>query len=130
MVTKIILDTNFLLIPFTQKVDIFEEIRRIILDKYHIFIIDKTIDEINKIIDTQSGKDKQAAKFALALIAKKRPTMIKTGKNDNNVDKEIINLLKNDDYIIATQDKALKELLKKLNKRMIVLRQRSHLAII
>lgn len=130
MVTKIILDTNFLLIPFTLKVDIFEEIRRIIHDQYHISIIDKTLDELKDIMENQTGKNKQAAKFALAIIAKKRPHMIITGKNNNNVDMEIINLLKNHDYIIATQDKELKALLKKLNKKIIVLRQKTHLAII
>ena len=130
MIKKIILDTNFLLIPLTQRVDIFEEIERIIIDKYQIFIIDKTIPELKNIIEKQSGKDKLAAKFAMDLIAKKRPIMIKTCKNENNVDKEIIELLKNDDYIIATQDKELKTLLKKLNKRMIVLRQKRHLALV
>ena len=130
MIKKIILDTNFLLIPITQKVDIFTEIDNIIHDEYQLYIIDKTIEELNNIIEKQSGKDKQAAKFALDLIAKKQPTIIETEKNDNHVDKEIINILKKEDYIIATQDKELRAILRKLNKNTIVLRQKSYLKLI
>ena len=53
---KIILDTNFLMIPFTLKVDIFLEIDRVIIDEYRLYIIDKTIDELDNIIEKQSGK--------------------------------------------------------------------------
>ena len=68
---KIILDTNFLLIPGTLKVDIFEEIKRICDFKYTLHIIDKTVDELKKITETQRGKYKTAAKLALMLIKKK-----------------------------------------------------------
>ena len=43
---KIILDTNFLLIPAQFKVDIFDEIDRIMIEKYQLFVLDKTIDEL------------------------------------------------------------------------------------
>ena len=42
---KIILDTNFLMIPSMFKVDIFSEIERICDFKYELCIVDKTLDE-------------------------------------------------------------------------------------
>ncbi|MCK5283022.1 MAG: hypothetical protein KAK00_06440 [Nanoarchaeota archaeon] len=126
---KIILDTNFLMIPFTLKVDIFLEIDRVIIDEYRLYIIDKTIDELDNIIEKQSGKQKQAAKFALELIRKKKISKIKTETNNNDVDHEIISLLEKQDYIIATQDKLLKAKIRELNKKIIVLRQKRYLAV-
>lgn len=129
MTQKIILDTNFLLIPFTLKVDIFSEIGRIIDDKYKLYIIDKTINELDNIIKKKSGKTKQAAKFAKELIKKKKIRKIKTEDNNNNVDTEILNLVKQEDYITATQDKILKAKLKQLNKKIIILRQKNYLLL-
>ena len=57
---------------FDFKVDIFEQIRDVANFKYELYILDKTIDELNKIITTGSGKSKEAAKFALTLIEQKK----------------------------------------------------------
>ena len=71
-VKKIILDTNFLLVPFQFNVDIFSEIERICDFQYSIFILDTTVDELKKVMAEQKGKHKEQAKAALSLI------MIKT----------------------------------------------------
>jgi len=46
---KIILDTNFLLIPAQFKVDIFSEIDRICSFTYSLFVLDKSVEELKKI---------------------------------------------------------------------------------
>jgi len=120
---KIILDTNFLLIPHNFKVDIFSEISRIIDDSYELFIIDKTIDELRKIVSTGKGKDKKAAEIGLELIEKKG---IKRIISESYVDKAIISIA-GSDYIVATQDADLK---RKLKCRKIVLRQKNHLELL
>ena len=71
MTKKIILDTNFLLIPAQFKVDIFSEIVRIADFSYELFIIDKTLDELKKITETQKVKDRFAANLALQLLKAK-----------------------------------------------------------
>ena len=55
---KIILDTNFLLIPPTLKIDIFSEIEKIMGEPYRLYILDMSIDELNNISKTQKGKSK------------------------------------------------------------------------
>ena len=69
---KIIFDTNFLLIPGSFKVDIFSEIKRIIDEPYELFIVDKTYDELNNIIENQKGKYKEYASIALKLVKQKK----------------------------------------------------------
>lgn len=117
---KIILDTNFLLIPAQFKVDIFSEIERIINDKYQLFILKGTVDELNKIIEKRK-KGKSAAKLALKLIKAKGLKILDI--NQKPVDKILINLSK--EYIIATQDKELK---KKI-KSKIILRKKQYLEL-
>lgn len=117
MITKkrIILDTNFLLIPSQFNVDIFAEIERIADFNYELCIFDKTIYELNKIINEQKGKHKLSAKLALAIIKIKKIKVLKSPAG--NVD-EILE--KQKDAVIATSDKGLINKLK--NKRIKVIR--------
>ena len=118
---KVLFDTNFLLIPGQFKVDIFKEIDRIIDEKYEIFVVDKTLEELEKLIKGNKEKDKKAAKLAKQLIKKNKVKIINT--QGKNVD-EIIIKIKDKDTIVATQDK---ELRKKLKGDVIVLRQKKYL---
>ncbi len=122
---KIILDTNFLLIPSQFKIDIFSEIERICSFKYNLFIIDKTIDELKNIIKLQKGKNKEAAKIALLLIENKKIKKIKTSEN---LDVDGL-LLKQKDVITATQDIGLKRKLRQNNIQIISLRQKKYLVL-
>ncbi len=126
---KIILDTNFLLIPALFKVDIFEEIKRICDFQYELCVLDKTLDELEKVIQTtKKGKDKEAAKLAMGLIKSKHINIIET-ESIKNVDDLILDLLNQGDYIVATQDKALKDKIRAKNAQIIVLRQKNHLKL-
>ena len=122
---KIILDTNFLLIPSQFNIDIFREIDRIILEKYKLYIIDKTINELNKIIKgkKQKQKNRSAAKLALQLIKVKKVNILRT-KQDLNVD-DILASIKG--YIIATQDIALK---RRIKSQKIILRAKKKLVLV
>jgi len=122
---KIILDTNFLMIPCKFKVDIFSEIKRICDFKHDVFVLDKTIDELKKIIKLQKGKNKEAAKIALLLVKNKKIRKIETNEN---LDVDGI-LLKQKGAVIATQDIELKRKLKKKSIRTISLRQRKYLVL-
>tara|TARA_Y100000310_G_scaffold345727_1_gene468909 strand:+ start:16581 stop:16964 length:384 start_codon:yes stop_codon:yes gene_type:complete len=124
---KIILDTNFLLIPSQFKVDIFEEIKRIMTSPYKLYIIDKTLDELENIIKLQPIKQRIHAKIAKQLIKVYKPIIIKTKKN-KNVDNLIINIVTKD-HIVATQDMELKRFLKEKKIPLIFLRQKQFLQL-
>ncbi|MBU2633865.1 MAG: hypothetical protein KJ674_01325 [Nanoarchaeota archaeon] len=109
----IILDTNFLLIPYNYKIDIFTEIERICHFKYQLSILDKTLDELKKL---------KGEKFTLNLIKQKNIKVIKT-KTTKYVD----DILKVSEDIIATDDKPLIKQIK--NKPLIILRQKKYLEL-
>ena len=123
----IILDTNFLLIPAQFKVDIFSEIDRICHFSYELAILDKTIEELDKIIKEQKGRDKEAAKLALQLLKKKGLKMIPTA-SQKSAD-EILIELADKDTIIATQDSAVKRAVRQKLAKVIFLKNKKYLVI-
>jgi hypothetical protein len=123
----VILDTNFLMIPASLKVDIFTELDRICNFQYEVFIVDKTIDELAKIQKEQKGKYKKEAQVAMALIGQRKINALKTP--DGHADDLILDLAKEKDYIVATQDTAFKKKLKENNIPIIFLRQKKYLIL-
>ncbi|HLD05312.1 MAG TPA: hypothetical protein VJG90_06350 [Candidatus Nanoarchaeia archaeon] len=119
----VVLDTNFLLIPELYRVDIFAGIQELMNEPYELCIMDKTIDELNKIVQTAKTKDKEAAKLALQLIKQKD---LKRLPCSDTVDECILNGPV--DYA-ATQDRDLKRALKAKGVKIITLRQKNYLKV-
>ena len=126
---KILLDTNFLMICFQFNVDIFTQIDKISTFKYKIFILDKTLQELKKIVERQKGKNRDSARIALKLISIKGIQVINT-KSDEKTDDNILDVASKDDFIVATQDKDLKRKLVNQGCKVIVLKQKKVLAFI
>ncbi|MDP3765171.1 MAG: hypothetical protein Q8R04_01535 [Nanoarchaeota archaeon] len=124
---RIIIDTNFLLIPYKFKVDIFSEFSRVCTFNYELFIFEQSIDELKSIIEKQSGKSKKAAQFALKLIKLKNIGIIKSGQKD--VDSLILESL-TEDTLIATQDINLKREILKKGTSVIIIRQTKYLQLV
>jgi len=124
---RIIIDTNFLMIPSQFKVDIFSEIERICNFNYKLCIFEQTIAELENIAKKQAGKEKRAAQFALQLIKLKKIGIISSEQRD--VDSLI---LENTDRntIVATQDLHLKRELLRRGYNVIILRQKKYLEIV
>ena len=123
---KIILDTNALMAIAEFKIDIFSEIKRIMQHPYELFILDKTIMELNKIIEEQKGKDKVAAKLALQLIEGK-VNLIKT---DAGLVDDLIVELADENTFVCTQDMVLKQRLKAKKIAIICMRQQQYLCLV
>ena len=124
---KIIIDTNFLMIPIQFRVDIFSEIDRICNFNYKLYIFDKSIDELKNIVKKQAVKNRKAAQFALKLVKLKNIGIIKSEKE--NVDALILNNL-GEDTIVATQDLLLKKKLLEKGASVIILRQKKYLQLV
>jgi len=118
---KVILDTNFLMIPYQFKVDIFSELDRI--GPFKLFVLDKTVKELEKLAEHEKGKNKLAARLALTFIKAKALNII-TALQDEYADEALVRLSK-EGYTIATQDI---ELQKKIKKK-IILRQKKYLEL-
>jgi hypothetical protein len=122
---RIILDTNFLTIPYQFNIDVFEEIERIIEEDYELVTLDCVVEELKRMMESK-GKDAVAARVALELIKKKNVKVIKT--KEKKVDNTIIKLA-DKNTIVATNDKGLRKKLKNKNVKVLYLRSKKRLAI-
>ncbi|MBI2541743.1 DUF188 domain-containing protein [Candidatus Woesearchaeota archaeon] len=123
---KIILDTNFLMIPAQFRVDIFSEIERICKFNYRLLIFEESISELEKIIQ-KGGRNKMAAKLALKLIKLKNLETIKSEKKD--ADSLILESAGKGTFV-ATQDMLLKKALLNKGASVIILRQKKYLQLV
>ena len=123
---KIILDTNFLMIPLQFKVDVFSEIDRICDFKYELVTIPEVVEELTRLSEKGSGKNHRAARAALELIKKHGVAEKKYRKIFKTADEAILNIA-DENSIVATQDRILRKKLKQKKIRLIILRQKKHL---
>ena len=124
---KIILDTNFLLIPERFKVNIFEELDIVVEEKYELIVPEGVVNELKRLAE-RKGKDGRAARVALVLMEKKKIKILKT--KEDSVDKAIKELAKRfKNCAVATLDSKLKKDLLMEGKKVIYLRAKKYLVL-
>ena len=115
---RIILDTDFLLQCVRWKVDLFGELERLFpASKIQICVFDRTLQEL---------EGKKDSKLATAFT--KRMTILES-KSELPVDDLLLEHGQQEKTAIATQDKALKEKLKKVVIPIITIRKQRYLVI-
>lgn len=120
---KVILDTNFLTIPYQFSIDIFDKIKDLVRGEYEIIVLDGTVRELKNLSNKKGGRS-LAAKVGLELIEKRELKVLET--ENGNVDDEIVDL-SDDKTIVATNDKELIKRLKHKNVKIIYLRGKNRL---
>src|SRR3989344_5874823 len=126
MPIKIYLDTTFLLIPAQFKVDIFEEIERLMDKPYELYVFDKSLKELED-LEKKGGKLKQEVKLTKILLKSKALNIVPLPFGAKTVDEGLLSLT---DSIVATKDMALKRQLAAKHTKMIVLRQKKYLMMV
>ena len=115
----VILDTDFILRAVKNNIDINTDIKSIVPYKCEIAVFDSTFDEL---------KNKPLSKIAVDYIKKYK---ILKNSERKPVDELIIELVdRKKDVIIATQDRKLKEKLKKRKIPVITIRQQKYLVFL
>jgi len=115
---RILLDTDFLLQCVRWRIDLFSELERLFADtNIQICVFDRTLEEL------QGKKDS-----TLALAFTKRMQTITTNSTAP-VDDLLLEHGKAPNTAVATQDKALKEKLKKADIPVITIRKQRYLVI-
>jgi uncharacterized protein len=124
---RIVLDTNFLMIPSQFKVDIFTEIKRLITEPYELCVFEATVSELEVLCKSQK-KDAIHAKVAFKLIKQKNLKRLPNSNNESYADNLILESVTNQD-IVCTQDQALRRLLKHKHDgiRFITLKSKMYL---
>ena len=115
----VILDTDFILNALENHIDIENSIKTLCPYKVKIAIMDKTLNELENKIFSEIAK-RIVTKFAI----------IKT-KENKTVDDLIVDYAnKEKNIIVATQDRDLKERLKKGKTELITIRQQKQVILV
>ncbi len=126
---KVLLDTNFILIPFTLRVDIFSLFReKDPRSQFHI--LDRSVEELGYLSKKGTRKDKEAAKMAIQACQKLNIAIIKTESAEEsfkNVDQVLVTVAEKNGFSVATQDKELQKELRKAKIRVYFLRQKKYI---
>lgn len=109
MIKKIIVDTNAWMAVYEFNLDLLSALRENLDFSYKLYVLQSTLDELKKIISEQRGKFKQAALLSLGLIKDKKIEII---NEIGNAD-DLLVVYSKKDYLILTQDRELKDRLKK-----------------
>ena len=124
MTLRILLDTNFLLDMIRYKVDFssFDNLE----EKVDLFISSETLREIKSVANRKTKKGRLAL-MALKLIESQKIKVVQSLKKV--VDEDLLALAKKEGFIVATNDKDLKEKLKKENVRIAYLRNKKKIEV-
>ncbi|MFH0859742.1 MAG: nucleotide-binding protein [Candidatus Altiarchaeota archaeon] len=113
---RVLFDTNFLMLPHTNKIDIFSGIQDIISDAEFI-TLSGIVDELKKLAAGRGG-DAAAASVGIKLIEKENVKII---DSEGHVDDAIREYASKNEVVICTNDKVLRGRLRKEGTAVITL---------
>ena len=117
---QVLIDTNFLFIPFRFKIDIFTEIGNIV-GSYEPVISNIIVKELEGLA-SGSGTHAREAKLVLSMIGRKEVRIVET---EVSADVWLYEYAVENSAIVATNDSELATKLKKQGIKVIVLRNKS-----
>jgi rRNA-processing protein FCF1 len=117
MTTKVVFDTNALLMPFQFKINLDKELQRL-LGSFEAFVPSSVLEELKR------TKPERLAKAAMALASK-----YKVFKTEEKGDAAILSVAERLKAVVVTNDKELGSKLKALKLPVVSLRSRTRLIL-
>lgn len=124
---KVILDSNALFAPLEFKIDIFEEVRRLLNRNVEFILLSPVKRELEMLAKTDSPKVSREAFFALKLCEKCKVVVV----DDEGLptDDVIVKVAKAWGCVVFTNDRVLRVRLRDISVPVIYVRQKSRLDI-
>lgn len=116
--SRVVIDTNILMLPAQKKLDIFSELDRL-LGKWEGFVLKGSIEELERIARGR-GKSAIEARVALELIKRKG---LKVMEHEGPVDRTLEGLAERG-FIVVTNDVELRRRIRFLGGRVIGLKHK------
>ncbi|MEW5996886.1 MAG: PIN domain-containing protein [Candidatus Micrarchaeota archaeon] len=123
---KVVLDTNFLLLPYQFGVDIAKQIEGLLEAPHELVVPDGVAAELGKLAKGR-GKEGAAARFALKFLEAHKVRRVRSA---GDVDGWIAEYAEKEGAVVATNDAALRHKLKNAGVKVIVLRSRARLGMV
>ena len=127
MPIKVILDSNFLMIPFKFNIDVFQEIEYLLQKKVDFIVPSAVKNELTR-ISARGGEGASEASLALQLASRCRVVEV-TLEGGEVVDDAILKASQKLGAIVATADIELKKRLRDINVPVVYLRDKSKIEV-
>ena len=127
MPIKVILDSNFLMIPFQFNIDIFQEIEYLLQKKVD-FVVPSAVKSELTGISSRGGEGAPEASLALQLASRCRVVDV-TLEPQETVDDAIVKASQKLGAVVATTDIDLKKRLRDINVPVVYMREKSKLEV-
>ncbi|MFB6208381.1 MAG: PIN domain-containing protein [Candidatus Nanohaloarchaea archaeon] len=114
---KILLDTNFLVAPFQFSFPMFDELERL-YPEHELYTLDDAVQEAKSI---ESGKYTELVE---RLLETQDIEILET-EGEGSVDDLVVRV--SEDYVVATNDKELKQRLLDRGRELVIIRSGNHL---
>ncbi len=124
---KVIFDSNAFFVPLLFKIDIFEELRRLINRNVEFVLLSVVKHELEVLANGDEPKVRRQANFALRLTEKCR--LIPVEARAEETDDVILRVSKSWGAPVFTNDRVLKKRLRDISVPVIYLRQKSRLDV-
>jgi rRNA-processing protein FCF1 len=124
---KVILDSNFLMIPFQFNLDVFQEIEFLLQRKVD-FVVPSAVKTELTGISARGGEGAPEASLALQLASRCRVVEVALQPNES-VDDAIFKAAQKLGALVATTDIELKQRLRSINVPVVYLREKSKLEV-
>jgi rRNA-processing protein FCF1 len=128
LVVKVILDSNFLLVPSQFRLDIFEELKNLLNQNCEPVLLSPTREELERLSRKSSPRIRQHASIALTLAERCQLVNVEQ-ESDEEHDDVIVRIAKEWKCLVATNDRELRNRLRNINIPVIYLRRKSQLEI-
>jgi len=125
---ELVVDTNFLLIPFQFKIDIFKELEYVIGEPFTLTLSLKVFRELRS-LSKRVGKAGAAARFALKVL-EARKQQIKPIDSSLPVDDWVFEYALANRAVVCTNDRVLRRRLKEKKLKVIGLKTKSKLGFV
>lgn len=125
---EVVMDTNFLLVPFQFKVDVFTELERLLDGPFTLVVPSSVVRELKGIARRQ-GRTGAAARFALKLL-ESRGEKAKKVESGLPVDDGIFEYARENRAVVCTNDLGLKRRLKAERLRVVGLRAKAKVGFV
>jgi rRNA-processing protein FCF1 len=125
---RVILDSNFLFVPSQFQIDIFDELAKLLNQRFEPILLSSTYEELLTMAKKGSPSRRKQASLALKLAEKCRPVNIERSTKETN-DDVILRTATEWKSSVATNDRELRKKLRKKGVSVIFLRGKSRLAL-
>lgn len=125
---KVILDANFFFVPSQFNLDIFEELKNLINQRFDPILLSSTLKELQGLAESDSPKERKQAQLALRFAEKCRDVPVEKA-SDETYDDVIVRVAAAWKSPVATNDRELRKRLRNVGVPVVFLRQKHRLEL-